>query len=35
MRPPQKPLVASRSNLVNYHQRMLQQYWPERDPVPA
>ena len=32
---PQKQLVASRSNLLRYHQRMLQQYWPERDAAAA
>lgn len=32
---PQKQLVASRTNLVRYHQRMLQQYWPERDAAQA
>lgn len=30
---PQKELVAGRSNLVGYHQRMLAQYWPEREAV--
>lgn len=30
---PQKERVASRSNLVCYHQRMLAQYWPEREAV--
>ena len=32
---PQKEWVAGRANLVDYHRRMLAQYWPERDAVPA
>ncbi|MDM0023704.1 glutathione S-transferase family protein [Variovorax saccharolyticus] len=32
---PQKQLVAGRANLVRYHQRMLRQYWPERDMASA